>query len=144
MIANGPLAGKDLHWLIEHHAEQLMGLSWDASPRFPLLVKILDAREKLSLQVHPPASLARELGGEPKTEMWYISQADEGSELPHQYLDRNEVVNHVGAAVDVSLFGLGLAVGINGSCEQLYWATDFRHVPQVFPRPPTERFFDSR
>src|SRR5262249_46204265 len=40
-----------------------------------------DAQEKLSLQVHPPAARAAELGGEPKTEMWYISHAEQGAEL---------------------------------------------------------------
>src|SRR5688572_7748532 len=73
VIANGPLAGKDLHWLVEHHGNELLG--YEGSQRFPLLVKILDAQEKLSLQVHPPASVAPRLGGEPKTEMWYIVQA---------------------------------------------------------------------
>jgi len=46
-----------------------------------LLIKILDAEEKLSLQVHPPAHKAVELGGEPKTEMWYIASAKPGAEL---------------------------------------------------------------
>ncbi len=81
VIANGPLAGKDLRWLMEHHGRDLLG---DAPPehgRFPLLIKLLDARDKLSLQVHPPAQQAAKLGGEPKTEMWYIAQAASGAEL---------------------------------------------------------------
>jgi mannose-6-phosphate isomerase len=82
IIANGPLAGKDLHWLMENHTRELLG---DAKPaagnRFPLLCKILDAREKLSLQVHPPASKAAELGGEPKTEMWFIAHAAPEADL---------------------------------------------------------------
>jgi mannose-6-phosphate isomerase len=81
VITNGPLAGKDLHWLMEHHGEELLGKASPQSGRFPLLIKILDAREKLSLQVHPPAAKAAELGGEPKTEMWYIAAADPGAEL---------------------------------------------------------------
>lgn len=76
VIANGPLAGKDLRWLMENHATEVLG---DAKPatagRFPLLCKILDAREKLSLQVHPPASNAAAMNGEPKTEMWFIADA---------------------------------------------------------------------
>ena len=76
VIANGPLAGKTLRWLMENHAAEILG---DAKPaaegRFPLLCKILDAREKLSLQVHPPADKAAELKGEPKTEMWFIADA---------------------------------------------------------------------
>jgi|ERR1051326_1920542 mannose-6-phosphate isomerase len=81
VIANGPLAGKDLHWLMEHHAKDLFGKGQPAGTRFPLLLKILDAEEKLSLQVHPPAHKATELGGEPKTEMWYIADAKPGAEL---------------------------------------------------------------
>src|SRR3954462_5977228 len=70
VIANGPLAGKDLRWLMEHHQADLLG-SWSSqNGKFPLLVKILDAQDKLSLQVHPPPDKAAQLGGEPKTEMW--------------------------------------------------------------------------
>lgn len=81
VIANGPLAGKDLRWAMEHHQRDLLGDMKPQNGRFPLLIKILDAREKLSLQVHPPARKAAELGGEPKTEMWYITQAEPGAEL---------------------------------------------------------------
>ncbi len=82
VIANGPLAGKTLRWLMENHARELLGDAKPASEnRFPLLCKILDAREKLSLQVHPPANKATELKGEPKTEMWFIADAAPGAEL---------------------------------------------------------------
>jgi mannose-6-phosphate isomerase len=78
LIANGPLAGRSLRWLMEQHGADVIG---DTPPapggRFPLLCKILDAREKLSLQVHPPSPAL----GEPKTEMWYIARADPGAEL---------------------------------------------------------------
>lgn len=80
-IANGPLAGKTLRWLMENHPKELLGSSSSPSGRFPLLIKILDAKETLSVQVHPPASAAKALGGEPKTEMWYISEAAPGAEL---------------------------------------------------------------
>ena len=82
VIANGTLAGKSLRWLMENHRAELLGDAKLAKEnRFPLLCKILDAREKLSLQVHPPASKAAELGGEPKTEMWFIANAAPGAEL---------------------------------------------------------------
>ena len=81
IIANGPLAGKDLHWLLKNHEHELLGQSRSANGRFPLLVKILDAQEKLSLQVHPPAHKAAELRGEPKTEAWYIADAAPNAEL---------------------------------------------------------------
>lgn len=74
-IANGPLAGKPLHWLMEHRAKELLGKARALNGRFPLLVKILDAEDRLSLQVHPPAGKASHFGGEPKTEMWFITDA---------------------------------------------------------------------
>lgn len=81
VITNGSLAGKDLHWLLENHPLQLLGKARPLNGRFPLLIKLLDAQEKLSLQVHPPAPKAVELGGEPKTEMWYVAEAMPGAEL---------------------------------------------------------------
>ena len=81
VIANGPLAGKDLRWLMEQHAAEVLGGASPRRDRFPLLIKILDAQAKLSLQVHPPAAKAAALGGEPKTEMWYVAQAVPGAEL---------------------------------------------------------------
>ena len=81
VITNGPFAGKDLRWLMENHATDLLGGAKPHGGRFPLLIKILDAQDKLSLQVHPPAARAAELGGEPKTEMWYIAEASPGAEL---------------------------------------------------------------
>lgn len=74
VIANGPLAGRDLRWLMENHARDLLGNAAALNGRFPLLIKILDAQDTLSLQVHPPAAKAVELKGEPKTEMWFITE----------------------------------------------------------------------
>jgi mannose-6-phosphate isomerase len=73
VIANGSLAGKDLRWLMENHGADVLGKARSANGRFPLLIKILDARDVLSLQVHPPAAKAGRLGGEPKTEMWFFT-----------------------------------------------------------------------
>lgn len=81
VIANGPLAGKDLHWLVENHRADLLGDAKLEAGRFPLLIKLLDAQEKLSLQVHPPAAKAAELRGDPKTEMWFIADAIPNAEL---------------------------------------------------------------
>jgi mannose-6-phosphate isomerase len=81
VVARGPLAGKTLRWLMEQYAPDVLGPSVASAPRFPLLVKILDAQETLSLQVHPPATVAPQLGGEPKTEMWYIIEAAPGAEV---------------------------------------------------------------
>jgi mannose-6-phosphate isomerase len=81
VIANGPLAGRDLRWLMSHHGEELLGRPVGPGERFPWLIKLLDARDDLSLQVHPPASRAAELRGEPKTEMWYFAAADPGARI---------------------------------------------------------------
>jgi mannose-6-phosphate isomerase len=72
VVVNGPLKGQTLHQLVERFGVKLLGID---TPRFPLLIKLLDARERLSLQVHPPTAVAKQLGGEPKTEMWYILDA---------------------------------------------------------------------
>ena len=81
VVANGPLAGRDLRWLMENHAQELLGHAAALNGRFPLLIKILDAQDTLSLQVHPPAAKAAELKGEPKTEMWFITEAQPNSAL---------------------------------------------------------------
>jgi mannose-6-phosphate isomerase len=80
VVSGGPLRGKTLHELWTRHREEIFGDVPD-TPRFPLLIKILDAQEKLSLQVHPPENVASRLGGEPKTEFWYVADADPGAEL---------------------------------------------------------------
>ena len=74
------LRGKTLHELWTHYRNEIFGDVPD-SPRFPLLVKLLDAHDKLSLQVHPPDEIASRFGGEPKTEFWYVAAADPGAEL---------------------------------------------------------------
>ena len=75
LIANGPLAGLSLRWLMEEHADKLLGDVPDRNGRFPWLAKLLDAEADLSVQVHPPAEIATTLGGESKTEAWYIAHA---------------------------------------------------------------------
>jgi mannose-6-phosphate isomerase len=80
VVRDGPLRGKTLHELWMQKRQSIFGNVPDAA-RFPLLVKTLDARETLSLQVHPPEKVAAKLGGEPKTEFWYVAAADPGAEL---------------------------------------------------------------
>lgn len=81
VIANGLFAGQTLRWLMENHADELIGADMAPHCRFPLLVKILDAQEKLSLQVHPPPAIAAQLAGEPKSEMWFVADASPRAEL---------------------------------------------------------------
>ncbi|HEV2842137.1 MAG TPA: type I phosphomannose isomerase catalytic subunit [Chthoniobacterales bacterium] len=80
VVHDGPLRGLTLHALWRKHREEVFGSIPDA-PRFPILAKLLDAQENLSLQVHPPAAIARELGGEAKSEFWYIADAAPGAEI---------------------------------------------------------------
>ncbi|MEP6685846.1 MAG: type I phosphomannose isomerase catalytic subunit [Verrucomicrobiota bacterium] len=80
VVVHGSWAGQTLHELWATHRREIFG-NLPESERFPLLIKLLDAHEKLSLQVHPPAHLAAELGGETKTEFWYIADATEDAEL---------------------------------------------------------------
>jgi mannose-6-phosphate isomerase len=81
VIDNGPLAGCDLRWLMDQHRNELLGAANAPQGKFPLLIKILDARHTLSVQVHPPARQAARLGGEPKTELWYIAAAAPDAKL---------------------------------------------------------------
>ncbi len=81
IVDSGPLAGASLHELWTSRREEIFGEGMPDSFRFPVLLKILDAREDLSIQVHPPAAIAGELGGEPKTEMWYIAGCEPGAKL---------------------------------------------------------------
>ncbi len=83
VLASGPLAGTDLHTLWSGpDRERIFGArAHGAGDRFPILVKLLDARDTLSVQVHPPTHRAEELGGEPKNELWYLAGATEDAHL---------------------------------------------------------------
>lgn len=81
VVHDGPLRGCTLHELWTDHREAIFGPGLPDSERFPLLFKMLDAQDRLSLQVHPPVEVAERLGGEPKTEMWYVVDALLDSDL---------------------------------------------------------------
>jgi len=81
VISGGEFDGRTLREVIAAHSAAIMGPRWPAERPFPILVKWLDCKERLSLQVHPPAAVAPELKGEPKTENWYIAACAPGSHL---------------------------------------------------------------
>ncbi|WOO41456.1 type I phosphomannose isomerase catalytic subunit [Rubellicoccus peritrichatus] len=81
IVDGGPADGKTIRALIETDAMNVMGPNWEAQTHFPILVKWLDCQERLSLQVHPPANIAPELGGEPKTENWYVAECEADAAL---------------------------------------------------------------
>jgi mannose-6-phosphate isomerase len=80
VVRHGPFRDRTLHELWTHDRESVFGRLSDAA-RFPLLIKLLDAHDQLSLQVHPPTRIAAKLGGEPKTEFWYVASAIPGAKI---------------------------------------------------------------
>ncbi len=81
VVDGGEFDGQTLREVIATRAAEVMGPQWAANKPFPILVKWLDCKERLSLQVHPPAVIASLLKGEPKTENWYIASAVPGSHV---------------------------------------------------------------
>ncbi len=75
VVVNGALAGRTLHNLIQDYGTALLGRE-RFHDTFPLLIKIIDAKQRLSVQVHPDEESAGKVGGEPKTEMWYVLDAE--------------------------------------------------------------------
>jgi mannose-6-phosphate isomerase len=73
VVNRGQYEGWSLHRLWSERRDELFG-DWFSDERFPILIKILDAAEPLSVQVHPPLNVAKELRGDPKTEIWYFVQ----------------------------------------------------------------------
>ena len=71
IVANGPLTGKTLREILQQNPKEIIG-SEVVGTKFPLLIKLIDARQKLSVQVHPNDETAATFGGEAKTEMWYL------------------------------------------------------------------------
>lgn len=71
IISNGPLAGLTLREVLQNHPTEILGTGI-AGTKFPLLIKLIDAKQKLSVQVHPNDETAAQFGGEAKTEMWYL------------------------------------------------------------------------
>lgn len=83
-IINGPLKGKSLNWLLGNYKEKLVGekVYRKFGKTFPLLFKFIDAREDLSVQVHPNDILAQKRHNSfGKTEMWYIMDAEENARI---------------------------------------------------------------
>ena len=84
IISNGDWAGRDIISVIKDYPEQILGkeVNQRYHGQLPLLVKFIDAKQDLSIQVHPNDEMAmREHGKMGKNEMWYIIKAEEGSHL---------------------------------------------------------------
>lgn len=82
LILNGELAGKTLSEAIKIWGKSAIGEKAAAFPYFPLLIKLIDACDRLSLQVHPDDEYAMRVEGEfGKTEMWYVVDCEPGAQL---------------------------------------------------------------
>ena len=102
IISNGEWKGKDLISVINEHSDEILGkkVNEKYNGKLPLLVKFIDAKRDLSIQVHPNDEMAmREHGKMGKSEMWYVIKAEEGAHLyagfkqkitPYEYQKRVE------------------------------------------------------
>ncbi len=81
VISGGEFSGMTLDAFLRKHPEAFR-TDCTAFGEFPILIKLIDARDNLSVQVHPDNEYARKYEGDNgKTEMWYIAECDEGAEL---------------------------------------------------------------
>lgn len=81
-IANGEAAGKTLQEYIEAHGKEILGTDCESFEQFPVLIKFIDAKKDLSIQVHPDNTYALKNEGQyGKTEMWYVVEAEKGASL---------------------------------------------------------------
>lgn len=106
VVASGPRAGTELHGLWSDEREAVFGLrATGAGERFPIIVKLLDARETLSVQVHPPVGPVHPPGVEPKNELWYLAGTAPGAHLLvglRRGVDRERFAAALEAGEDVS------------------------------------------
>ena len=103
IVSNGELAGRTITELIKEYGPEMLGrkVYETYGEKFPLLIKFIDARDDLSIQVHPDDAMAQSVHGQPfgKTEMWYVVSADKDAHLmsglsteitPEEYVSRVE------------------------------------------------------
>ncbi|MEN8186772.1 MAG: type I phosphomannose isomerase catalytic subunit [Bacteroidota bacterium] len=101
IVANGKLKGKSLQELISDFKAELVGekVYQQFGDKFPLLIKFIDAKSPLSIQLHPDDTLARKRHNSfGKTEMWYVMQADEDGNLIvgfNKEVDKTEYLKHL-------------------------------------------------
>nr|WP_314840317.1 type I phosphomannose isomerase catalytic subunit [uncultured Flavobacterium sp.] len=109
VVANGDWKGKSLTSLLEEYPEEILGSNVyrKFGCQFPLLFKYLDAREDLSIQVHPNDALAKarhkSFG---KTEMWYIMQADADAEIIVGFKNKSNAAEYVSSLKEKSLLSI--------------------------------------
>jgi len=129
-VTKGEFEGLSLNQLWSEKRSEIFGDDL-IGDRFPILVKILDSSTDLSIQVHPPTKMAEQLGGDAKTEMWYIADVEEGSKLYvglkngvtkesfRQSLQDGTVEQQVHADTTYRVFDWN-RVGLNGKARDLH------------------------
>ncbi|MGY5846593.1 type I phosphomannose isomerase catalytic subunit [Salegentibacter sp. HM20] len=101
IVKNGKLTGNSLNQIIREYKSDFLGkkVFEDFGEEFPLLIKFIDAKTELSVQLHPNDQLARERHNSfGKTEMWYVMQADKGAELNlgfKQSISKQTYIDHL-------------------------------------------------
>ena len=86
IVKNGEFSGKTLSEVLEIWGEKGIGKNAAAFPYFPILIKLIDAKDRLSIQVHPDDAYALKNEGEyGKTEMWYVVDCEEDSKLVYGF-----------------------------------------------------------
>ena len=99
VVQNGELAGRTLPEVLEQWGNTVLGEKAAAFPYFPVLIKLIDARDRLSVQVHPDNEYALRVEGEfGKTEMWYVVDCEPGAQLIYGLncgLTRKEFRRHI-------------------------------------------------
>ncbi|HEX9979453.1 MAG TPA: type I phosphomannose isomerase catalytic subunit [Flavobacterium sp.] len=106
IVANGKFAGRNLNELIDDFPEEILGTEVVKrfGKEFPLLFKFIDAREDLSIQVHPNDELAKKRHNSfGKTEMWYVMQADPGSRIIVGFKEKSSPEEYLGHLENKSL-----------------------------------------
>ncbi|MBR6559429.1 MAG: class I mannose-6-phosphate isomerase [Clostridia bacterium] len=108
VIENGPYAGLSL-------GEYLKGLGRYTDTPFPILIKFIDAKTDLSVQVHPDDDFARiHENDSGKTEMWYITEADEGAQIVYglkENADKNDLLSDDGNTIRGALNYIDVKAG---------------------------------
>jgi mannose-6-phosphate isomerase len=106
VVSNGEFAGLNLNQLIEKYPSEILGSKSveKFGLEFPLLFKFLDAKEDLSIQVHPNDELAKKRHNSfGKTEMWYVMQADENARLVVGFKNKTNKVEYLKHLEDKTL-----------------------------------------
>jgi len=109
IVANGELKGKSLTEIIDEAPDEILGTAVYKrfGKQFPLLFKYLDAREDLSIQVHPNDKLAKERHNSfGKTEMWYVMQADQDAHIIVGFKEKSNAQEYVENLKNKSLLSI--------------------------------------